>query len=270
MEIPTPLTTNSHLHCFALRHAAVPVLGFAAAFPSVYTRLLEAAAEFAREQKLGSTGPSGAPAALGNTLKAYGCPLFIIGHLLITKNNASLDSMDWSYIAACVALGKAFWDVHKGDKKIVPEMVLLSGLFLVLFGTLGRLKCQAAGVSPTLANVAAAAGGTLVYMAVQMLMMRHGVLSQPLPGLSLAQLGQVASCLFGFANFTKYFQLLQAGTPWNEVRVGQFLKITASTCLATGNALILDWQKVKVPGSNNWTVIGMFSAFLLAANGLKA
>jgi len=224
------------------RPAAVAAL--ALCFPSLYTKFLRDIEQFAAENNLGDA------ASMGKMLKAYGTPLFVAGHLILTKG-VEKQSTDWAYLFACVTLGSAFVQGHLGQSAFVPELVTVSGAGLVFFGLVNRWKAIAAGANPALANIAAAAGWTLIYLGVQMALIRAGVLKKPLPGLSLAALGQLASGLFGTANFTKFFMMVQAGGggPWNDdAMLGQFLKITASTCLFTGNGLLLGWHKIKVPG----------------------
>jgi len=241
----------------------LPWIALAAASPSLYTRFLR------QLEVLAIQDPTLKSAAgCGNMLKAFGCPLFVVGHMILTQQQPSYTNADWGYLSACVALGLAFAGTYRG--KPFPEMVPVSGLGLIVFGMLGRKACQDAGVPATLANVALAAGATLVYLGAQALLLRAGVMKQPLPGLSLAQLGQVASCLFGFANFVKFFQFAQAGnTPFYKL-FGQFLKITASTCLASGNALILDWHKVEVPAAPAWNMAGLVAAVALTMPQTKA
>lgn len=239
----------------------IAVGSIALSFPSLYTRFLRALEQIAEDN--GMTA-----AAFGNMLKAYGTPLFVVGHSLIMKKSGTATAMDASYILACIFLGTAFWYGHKG--KSWPEMVPASGMGLIVFGTMARTKMLAANVPATPANIAIAAGSTLVYLGAQMLLLRAKAMEKPLPGLTLPQLGQLASLLFGTANFAKFFSMIQAGAPMDSAFVGQFCKITASTCLASGNALILGWQKTVVPGESVANLATVMAVAALAAQGASA
>lgn len=239
----------------------VAVGALALSLPSLYTRFLRMLEQIGKDN--GMTA-----AEFGNMLKAYGTPFFILGHGLICKKAGAVTAMDTAYIVACIFLGTAFWYGHK--KSSFPEMVPASGLGLIVFGTMARNKMLAANVMPTPANIAIAAGSTLVYLGAQMLMLRGKMLEKPLPGLTLPQLGQLASVLFGTANFAKFFSMVQAGAPWDDAFIGQCCKITASSCLASGNALILGWQKTVVPGESVANLATVMAVAALVAKTASA
>jgi len=232
------------------------VLAIATAFPAIYVQALRALENYALEDP--TTGSAG---ALGTKIKAYGCPFFLLGHYLLTKGKER-DFMDFSYFTACGFLSAAFMGTHV--KKPFPEGIPATGIFLVIFGWLARGKMLAAGAPATLGYIAMAAGATLVYLGAQMMAKKWKLLEEALPGLSFPQLAQLASVLFGIANFTAWFKMVQAGAPWADARYGQLIKICASSSLMTGNALGLGWQKVKIPGDQGLSMLGLVAAASLA------
>merc|ERR1711924_358562 len=144
----------------------------------------------------------------------------------------------------------AFAGAHMGKPFI--EGIPMSGASLVGFGLVSRWKLQKAGLPLGLANLAMAAGATLIYLGGQLILKREGILKEMLPGLTAGQLAQLASCFFGVANYAKFIAMVQADAKWDGVRTGQLFKITASSFLATGNALGLGWQDVNVPVETAW------------------
>lgn len=233
----------------------LPVLALAVCAPSLFSRWIQ----YLEREALANSS-LGTSAALGNMLKAYGVPPFIIGHWLICQKKGFKDFTDWSYILGCVFLDGAFIGTYKGKPQ--PEMILASGLSLMCFGLPLRKRALAAGAPAGLPTIGACAGLTLAYLGTQLIMVKNGLMKQVLPGLNPAQLGQLASALFGLANFVRFFQLLQADAVLDEVKFGQFLKILASSTLLTGNALILNWQAVQIPGA---AVFNIIAAVAMAA-----
>jgi len=189
---------------------------------------------------------------LGNMVKAYGVPAFVAGHWLMCQKKGFKDFSDWNYIIGCVFLDGAFIGTYKGKPQ--PEMILASGIFLMCFGLSNRWKALAAGASATLPTVGAAAGVVLAYLGTQLIMVKKNFMKKVLPGLTPNQLGQLASGMFAFANFVRFLQLLQGDAVLDEVMFGQILKVFASSCLLTGNALILNWQAIQIPGAAAFNV----------------
>lgn len=213
----------------------VPAYVLAISAPSLYLRLLKVITSQVKN-----------PAFVGAGLKAYGVPLFTMGHLLQAfKKKDGPDFPDWSYIIGCIWLNLGFIGAYKG--KPFPEGILASGLTLFGFGLPLCQRALKAGVSTTLPVFATLAAVVLTWLGGLLLGLQNGIIKKAPPGLTPAQYGQLASALFAAANYTKLLQLIQAGGPADTVWTGQVMKVTASSLLLTGNGLGLGWQGAQLP-----------------------
>jgi hypothetical protein len=206
--------------------------------------------------------------SLGAGLKAYGVPLFIVGHALQCVKRQTVDITDISYIVACTWLDAAFWGTYLS--KPFPEGVLLAGSTLYGFGLPSLQRCLKAGLSPSLPILASLAATTLVWLGMSLVGLKRGLIKQAPPGLTPPQYAQLASSLFGFANFVKYFQLVQANGDKDLIYKGQALKCVASSLLFTGNALGLKWQETHMVAGKVFNAAGSASAAALLAPTSKA
>jgi len=211
--------------------------------------------------------------SLGAGLKAYGVPLFIIGHSLQVSKRPkgfpeACDKTDWGYIVGCAFLGAAFVGTYKG--RPFPAGILLSGLSLLGFGLPLRQRCLTAGLSATLPSIASAAAATLVYLGCILLGLKHGLLKQAPRGMTPAQFGQLASTFFAVANLTKFLQMVQKDDEHDRVYWGQASKLLASSMLFSGNGLGLGWQQTQIPGETLWNAVaGVSVAMLLTSTNMK-
>lgn len=237
----------------------LPVLALAAALPPTYIQFLRTFEELVSTQ----ISPK-LTAILGTGLKAYGCPLYVVGHLLQCQSKGSILFPDYCFITAASSLSAAFMGTHKGYP--MPLAVVLCGLSLLPIYIPAYLNGKKAGVSVAAPLLGITAAILLSWVgSIQKLLSKKII--KECPGFSVGQYAQMASCCFGAANLIRILQLFAQKEPMNAMLKGQILKCLASCMLISGNAFQLGWQKSTLPPSG-WSKATVLSAMALLVCGL--
>lgn len=230
-------------HGLAKPQEPLAVLTLVMASPGLYTDFLGFLERFAAQTLNWNA------ATFGGMLKAYGCPLFVVGHASICLKKPALELPDVCYMSACSVLSMAFMGAY--HKKPQPEAVLVSAL--LFFGAYLPLRWRllAAKASPLIPTLGVGAAVTLTCVGLTQLAVKYGVISKtPERPITLAQAGTLAGTLLGVANCIKLLQMLQQKAPRDHILFGQVLKVIASVTCFTGNTLGLGWQEKAIPGKS--------------------
>lgn len=214
----------------------------AVSLPAVSTDLLRCLERFAAQQL------SYDAATFGSMLKAYGLPLFALGHYMQCMKKPQLELPDWSYLIADVFHTSHAVSVYR--KKPLPEALLLAGLlwsgaFLPMRWRL--LAAKQPALVPTFGN---GAGVTMALLGITQLAVKYGLIkSAPNGPITMQQAGTFSGLLFFICTYVKLFQLMQQGNTQDGVFYGQCWKTLATTMCSIGNFLGHGLQNVRVPGS---------------------